>query len=597
MENPEKIARLRQLIHEHLEKNKVFDTVKDMLEKDAISEALAIERVVEALGQQDILGDVMQQIGDLPKGKEIDGGKRYLLVKVQYGKAFLDFLDNKDENLKMQVHLSFLQQRFSSKKITCVAEPVFDDSFLLNLTTSDVPIDFATLVKLSSPIHLTITTESSKGREILSTKSIEWRAMLSNPSLSFPIELQGLGTRSKLSVGALYLQIDMMPKTRRSDFISDRLVNEQINLEKKYEREVAHSFFEYSNEWWKDYKQIRSGNDKRLVKIYAETEDGTFKPVSSLIQPMRTNRLIDSPLQAARFVSLIPFERCENPGGTRSEVWHSMHTFLTKGKGDCEEHALLLAGLLLGFGLDAYVCLGSSGEGPHAWVLTLGGKNMFWESLTGQRLNVDDPRVHRFYRKVGCVFNHKHFYGNIQADDVVSNTCWDLHNETLWKPMAGDILERLVGTSKLVPLLPPIPDVTSEELRLENEVKKLISSYRERNDLLTHWDDELSYLLSPALVNYELDRIGGVTYGNEEFQQSIKRYVPEGHTFKAFPSQFLGLKPNEIMNGFCKNSVGIDVLQTRGDTVRFAIRIKVVAYPEEISAVWAMLAVRFRSVI
>jgi centrosomal protein CEP76 len=251
----------------------------------------------------------------------------------------------------------------------------------------------------------------------------------------------------------------------------------------------------------------------------------------------------------------------------------------------------------LGFGLDAYVCLGSSGEGPHAWVLTLGGKTMFWESLTGQRMAVDDPRVHRFYRKVGCVFNHKHFFGNIQADDVVANTCWDLDNENLWKSMACDVLERLVGASKLVPLLPPITNVASEELRLENEVKKLIFNYRERNDLLTHWDDELSYLLSPALVNYELDRIGGVTYGNEEFQQSIKRYVPEGHTFKAFPSQFLGLKANEIMNGFCKNSVGIDVLQTRGDTVRFAIRIKVVPYPEEISAVWAMLAVRYRSVI
>ena len=190
--------------------------------------------------------------------------------------------------------------------------------------------------------------------------------MLTTPSLSFPIEITGCGTKSKIAIGVLYLQMDLMPRINRSEFISDRLVNEQINLEKKYEREVAHSFFEYSNEWWKDYKQIRPGYDKRLVKIYAECEDGTYKPVSSLVSPLKTNRMIDSPLQAARFVSLIPFERNENPGGTRNETWYNMHSFLSNGSGDCEDHAILLAGLLLGFGLDVYVCLGSSGDGPHA---------------------------------------------------------------------------------------------------------------------------------------------------------------------------------------------------------------------------------------
>lgn len=108
-----------------------------------------------------------------------------------------------------------------------------------------------------------------------------------------------------------------------------------------------------------------------------------------------------------------------------------MHTFLTKGYGDVEDHAVLLAGLLLGFGLDAYVCIGSSGEGPHAWVITLGERITFWETINGQRLLHDDPRIHRYYRKIGCVFNHKHFYANIQLDDIVANTNWDLDNENL----------------------------------------------------------------------------------------------------------------------------------------------------------------------
>ncbi len=55
---------------------------------------------------------------------------------------------------------------------------------------------------------------------------------------------------------------------------------------------------------------------------------------------------------------------------------------------DCEDHAVLLCSLLLGFGLRAYVCIGTKEKGlAHAWVTTVGhdGTVIFWEPLTGQR--------------------------------------------------------------------------------------------------------------------------------------------------------------------------------------------------------------------
>ena len=48
----------------------------------------------------------------------------------------------------------------------------------------------------------------------------------------------------------------------------------------------------------------------------------------------------------------------------------------------------------------------------------------------------------------------------------------------------------------------------------------------------------MSYLLSTALANYEFERVGGGNFATTEFQHGIKNYVPEGHTFKAFPIQF-----------------------------------------------------------
>ena len=49
---------------------------------------------------------------------------------------------------------------------------------------------------------------------------------------------------------------------------------------------------------------------------------------------------------------------------------------------------MLLCSLLLGFGLDAYVCLGTKVKGlAHAWVMTrnIDGSVCFWEALTAQR--------------------------------------------------------------------------------------------------------------------------------------------------------------------------------------------------------------------
>lgn len=55
----------------------------------------------------------------------------------------------------------------------------------------------------------------------------------------------------------------------------------------------------------------------------------------------------------------------------------------------------------------------------------------------------------------------------------------------------------------------------------------------------TTWDDELSYILTPALSAYELEHCTGISAGNEEFQQAIRRAIPDGHTFKGFPIQFV----------------------------------------------------------
>jgi len=78
---------------------------------------------------------------------------------------------------------------------------------------------------------------------------------------------------------------------------------------------------------------IRHSHKNRLVKIFAESDDReacVYKPVCSMVSPMIADRLLDTPLHAARFVSLIPFHRMEAVGKERQETWHSMQAFLAR---------------------------------------------------------------------------------------------------------------------------------------------------------------------------------------------------------------------------------------------------------------------------
>ena len=81
-----------------------------------------------------------------------------------------------------------------------------------------------------------------------------------------------------------------------------------------------------------------------------------------------------------RFVSLIPFQRRPSVGEQTAQSWNSPHAFLAAGRGDASDHALLLCSLLLGFGLDAFVCIGlvhpSGADGTEAEFVKHGGADI-----------------------------------------------------------------------------------------------------------------------------------------------------------------------------------------------------------------------------
>lgn len=658
--HPEKASELRQIIHSQLHKMDVHGKIREVL-AETISEELKTEShhlseedLMKALRRRGIIDDVLKELSfvkEMPeremtstpkpsthfidketrvlKKTNIDPTRRYLYLQVLGGKAFLEHLQE-PQPLPGQVSSSFTlclhfrNQRFRSKPVPCACEPDFHDGFLLEIHRESLGdgskmADATTMLSICDPVHLVLIKTDPPGETTLvSSHFLAWRSVLGseNGITTIAVELLGVGSECKVSVGVLNIKLELYPRLNQT--LSQEIVNAQLALEHQKTAEKERLFLVYAKQWWREYLQIRPSHSTRLVKIFAQDENWVNRPVCSFVRPMRAGRLLDTPRQAARFVNVIGYERAPVVGGGgKHEQWCTLLAFLCRNKGDCEDHSNLLCSLLLGFGLDAFVCVGTKAKGvPHTWVMTCGtdGTITFWESLTGHRyihkpINPDDPPLVEQpkplypYRTVGCVFNHQRFLGNCQPTDAVELCLFDLHDECKWKPMSEEAIRSVCapGSTTSLPPFPPLcaslMDAAAISNDLELQLRVLVSEHRKDLGLATVWEDQLSYLLSPALAAYEIERTTGISAGNEEFQDAIRRAVPDGHTFKGFPIHFLHRNARRAFATCLRSPFCDEIICCRGDQMRLAVRVRAFTYPESACAVWIMFACKYLSVL
>ena len=171
--------------------------------------------------------------------------------------------------------------------------------------------------------------------DLVGTCAVEWRKVLCEGSGRFPItmEMRGVGPEAKITPGILDLRIDLVPPP--SDPVHLDLYSAQLGLEKQRRGEKERLFLVYAKQWWKEFLQLRPEHSQRLVKIFAADEAGDSQLVCRYVCPLRAGRLLDSPRHAARFVSLIPFEKtgCVGRGACCSEMWTNRFALLINRKG------------------------------------------------------------------------------------------------------------------------------------------------------------------------------------------------------------------------------------------------------------------------
>jgi len=238
----------------------------------------------------------------------------------------------------------------------------------------------------------------------------------------------------------------------------------------------------------------------------------------------------------------------------------------------------------------------------HAWVVTfartadsVGMKVSFWESLTGQRYELGSKHRSHPYVSVGCVFNDAAFFGNKQKTDRVGRCNWDLQDEHSWKRMDQKMLDALPRPGPGPHLGLQLPTITAavEERRIEDILRSEIAKWRQDFGLKTTFDNALSFTFSTALEGYELERKFGISFGLSDFDDAVRRSVPVGHVFKGYPTCFGHRHAHRMFRALTEVGLGRDILSTQGDQVRFALRARVVVYPEDVCPTWLMLAVRY----
>eukprot|EP01052_Picozoa_sp_SAG31_P035274 SAG31_NODE_4233_length_3434_cov_1.980810_2_plen_215_part_00 len=194
------------------------------------------------------------------------------------------------------------------------------------------------------------------------------------------------------------------------------------------------------------------------------TPDATWATTSEtqLASHGGASSLLPTPRHAGRFVSLLPVAASEATStvlGDSDSVWSGLHCLLARGAGTVPDHCNLLCSLLLGYGLDAYVCVGASIAGePRMWVVTLDSALLetassgpappsavtYWDAAAGKRYAVSavsPPEIRKSLQqqagldRVFLIYSDKAIHGNRQSSDDGFQLCWDLTQTELWHPV------------------------------------------------------------------------------------------------------------------------------------------------------------------
>ncbi|DBA97381.1 TPA: Centrosomal protein of 76 kDa [Trebouxia sp. C0004] len=447
-----------------------------------------------------------------------------------------------------------------------------------------------------TPVSTTDLLRMSNRADVVGTCDVDWRQALTNKGEVHCYHVQLISQAHAHSVGMISVDLEVSPAL--AEPVEPAALRAQTNAEARRDMEAMASFSGRVKEWWQDFSHdALSRRQEGGLRLTCMGEDGLLRPCCGFVKPLQLGRFLATPREAARFVSLLAPKESQETAANRL---CSLHTLLESCQATQAEKALLLANLLLGYGLDAWVCFGADAVGQQTWVLTRPSKDaaVFWDPSSGMRhspSSAGQPKGCPF-RSIACVFNQRRLYGNLQAAEGLAAASYVLEDPGRWRELPVHVHDVPGATAMRFDLHMPPFDSAGHEVRLESELKKALSDHRAESlgHAPTTWDDNMAYVLMSSLAGHEQEALTGQLAANhKDFQQCIKRSIPPGCMFKGSSQHHRSLCSSSIMQGMLREPAIRDILATQVTDISFALRVKIFVYPEHVCSVWLMLALKY----
>jgi hypothetical protein len=359
-----------------------------------------------------------------------------LVVEILSAKA----LNIDDQRVSyLQLHILYNHEIIRSSPTLCQAsmDPVLNFSCSFPLTDFESINTPNALLNSESPILIYLTTSTdarvennccgvSCVKSLIAAAVLDFRYSLLHSEEYISVELLPCeldGVHMGVSAGVLYarLKLQNLPLTAIDfDQFTQQDIEDSIwNYQNKLANENR-NLYQIARSWWGKSIETYPHIKNHVFKIIAEDELGYHRSVCSLLHPIEPHRNLINPKFSARYVSLIPFRRDIGLTGGRVETWRSCHATMCRLQGDVEDHAILLCSMLMGWGLDAWIGLGTivspTQSDPHnhanppstrkelihrpyCWVITFDRslsedsndkepKVIFWEAVSGKQYDI-----------------------------------------------------------------------------------------------------------------------------------------------------------------------------------------------------------------
>lgn len=232
------------------------------------------------------------------------------------------------------------------------------------------------------------------------------------------------------------------------------------------------------------------------------------------------------------------------------------------------------------------------------WVLTKVRKPegsweiTYWSPTSGQRWLQSGGHP---YSTVDCAFNGEHFYASCQADNGAVVSTFDFEDDATWKEVNPVKLKSVVRFVH-PPLLWVSNDARELACSLERRFMQLIETHRGNEGMRTLWDDDLASVFTQALCEYERQRVYSLTdIDLSTFHVCVRGKIGDGYTFKGFPVNGAHTDENKYLQAVTSSPVGKEILDCPADGTRFACRVWVRSFAEEMKSVWIMIGCRYKN--